>query len=81
MKDGWPIFDEAGVYQGPLGRSKVEMELIGKKGEEFTTLGAAAWPSQLCEALAELIWKVWTGSNLEVGAPSAREERGFWREG
>jgi hypothetical protein len=77
LKDGWPIFDEAGVYQGPLGRSKVEMELIGKKGEEFTTLGAAAWPSQLCEALAELIWKAWIGSNLEVGAPSDREERGF----
>ena len=55
VKNGWPDLDREGRYQGPLPENKLKIELIGKDGTDFNTLKAAAWPSPLCEKIAELI--------------------------
>ena len=45
---GWPEWDEAGRYTGPLPRGPAEEQLIGFSDGVFRATGAAAWPSLLC---------------------------------
>ena len=69
---GWPMFDEKMVYQGPLNRSPATTLLKGQSGDDFNTKQAASWPEQLCEHLAELVWRNF--DNLLAEAPAAGVE-------
>ena len=51
---GWPIFDNQGVYAGPLPKTRDhKTTLIGKSNGNFLTSGSAAWPNALCKCFAE----------------------------
>ena len=54
VHEGWPIFDNQGVYAGPLPKTNDhKTTLIGKTGGNFLTSGSAAWPDALCKCFAE----------------------------
>ena len=52
---GWPTFDDAGLYCGPLPRAPPGLLSLVRKPEDqgFRTSGTAAWPEQLCAFVAE----------------------------
>ena len=52
---GWPSFDAQGKYIGPLKARASSQQLIGSEGGSFATKQAAAWPSELCRKIAELL--------------------------
>ncbi|CAE8738786.1 unnamed protein product, partial [Polarella glacialis] len=68
--DGLPQFDSAGNYKGPLPKcSGASRSLVRKRGDaSFKTAGAAAWPPQLCEWVAQEIISFHIG---EAGAAPA----------
>ena len=57
---GWPTFDAAGYYTGPLPRCghRHKQKTIGRTedGEGFNTSPMAAYPPKMCEFLAKLIY-------------------------
>jgi hypothetical protein len=53
---GWPAFSADGRYSGPLVKHQGKAtRLIGREGPEFMTAATAAWPTQLCDYLANLV--------------------------
>ena len=71
MFDGWPSFDDEGVYVGPLPRQKAPEVLIGMVGSDFVTVGAAAWPSELCRELARCMWEAFSGTTSPLAEAPA----------
>ena len=62
-KTGWPTFDAAGYYTGPLPRCghKHKQKTIGRtaNGEGFNASPMAAYPPKMCEFSAKLIYDDW----------------------
>ena len=57
---GWPMFDSAGKYLGPLPsprRSQTSL-VRSERDESFRTGSTATYPAELCKLLAELILRV-----------------------
>ena len=67
-KTGWPTFDAAGYYTGPLPRCghRHKQKTIGRTedGEGFNTFPMAAYPPKMCEFLAKLIYNDWMENNV-----------------
>ena len=76
LTSGWPFFNGEGIYEGPLTKSRVDEQLIGQAADGFATLGAAAWPSPLCKALAKYMWLSVSFTNGEGKTPAVGEVRG-----
>ena len=57
LYEGPPQFDSQEAYLGPLpwDPSGAKRKLIGKSADGFATTSAAAWPPDLCKALASVM--------------------------
>ena len=55
---GDPVFDDQGYYRGPLpADGERRRGLVGKVETCFRTRSSAAWPTRLCEKLAEKVFE------------------------
>ena len=78
---GWPTFDAADYYQGPLPRScghQHNQKMIGRlSGGGFATAPTAAYPEGMCDFIANLVFNAFrnskfTESPVGVGEASLR---------
>ena len=69
---GWPVFGDGLVYKGPLDRCSATALLKGRSDGNFITKQAEGWPKDLCEHLADLVWKNF--ENLKAEAPAVGVE-------
>ena len=87
LRPGWPGFDPDGIYTGPLQKDEHMQELIGKSAEGFATKSAAAWPSKLCQKIAEILVESCQGQQPSVSMGCWQREQverhcgGYWLRG
>ena len=72
---GWPTFDAAGYYLGPLPRScghRHKEKTIGQNGKGgFNISHTAAYPPQMCEWIARVAFEDWLKSPRSQGVDPA----------
>lgn len=78
---GMPVFNANNTYAGPIPRSSTHSTTLAKTSrfEKFRTTGTAAWPSELCKTLVELMSVAPQGTSGDFSIsspPSKRQNRG-----
>ena len=77
---GWPTFDAAGFYTGPLpascGHKFHVRKLIGKSQGVWNTSPAAAYPSKLCKYLAQLLLSRFVGESTALDKVDTALDKG-----